>query len=74
MGYFTFVRDEVVRRLTGPPTFLPVFASMSATRPIGEAYLSGDNALGEPVWSLKIQGRWVDGVWLFRNGEFIPIR
>jgi hypothetical protein len=39
---------------------------------IGKAYYSGQAAAGEPVLSLKVHGRWLEGRWLLSGHEFIP--
>jgi hypothetical protein len=72
MTYFARVRDGAVRGLGGPPSFIPVYLHTSSPSAIGEAYYSGDDASGEPVWSLKIAGRWVEGRWKLLRKRFTP--
>jgi hypothetical protein len=72
MTHFTRVREAAVRGLGGPPSFIPVYLHMSSPWPIGEAYYSVDDTSGEPVWSLKIAGRWVEGRWKLLHKRFNP--
>jgi hypothetical protein len=62
-----------ISRPGGPPSVASVYSSPSGGIPMGEAYYSGDDARGVPVWSLKVHGRWIGERWKLRGGEFIPV-
>jgi hypothetical protein len=72
MRYFARVSRADMAGIGGPPGVVTV-SSDHGGRSIGKAYRCGDDASGEPAWSLKIGGKWVGGLWRLRGLEFLPI-
>jgi hypothetical protein len=53
---------------------LDVYLRENGVRPVGVAYFSGEDACGDLLWSLKIDGEWVRGLWLIAGGKFHPAK
>lgn len=51
---------------------LGVYPDSEQGKAIGMAYYSGIDAMGEPIWSLRIHGAWLGGRWLLLDGRFVP--
>jgi hypothetical protein len=70
--YFAKINRTDMASLGGPPGVVAVSSDHGGPL-IGKAYRSGDDASGEPLWSLKIGRKWVGGLWRLRGLEFLPI-
>src|SRR4051794_34499535 len=72
MRYYADAHRIAVASPDSPQGLVMVHPTPTGGGSIGKAYYSGQAATGEPLWSLKIHGRWVGGRWLLIGHEFVP--
>jgi hypothetical protein len=72
MRYFADAHQIAVASPDSPQGLVMVYPAPTGGGSIGKAYYCGQDAAGDPAWSLKIHGRWLEGRWLLIGHEFVP--
>src|SRR4051794_31683873 len=58
--YYASAHRVAVASPTSPQGLVMVYPAPTGGGSIGKAYYCGQDAAGDPAWSLKIHGRWLE--------------